>query len=100
MGCRINEGKREKDFGMRLMRNDLWNDLRKRHKAYWHPAKVGCNTYERAFRKENVKGNFFRNWAYYNSKFILKKLVKDLLSLLTYGRRFATLSARKFTTDR
>ena len=43
---------KENDFGMRLMRNDLWNDLRKRHKDYRHPAKVGCNTYERAFNGE------------------------------------------------
>ena len=56
---------------------------------------VGCNTYKRAFKKEKVEGNFLRNWAYYNSKFIFKKLVKDLLSLLTYGRRFATLSIEK-----
>lgn len=50
---------RENDFGMRLMRNDLWNDLRKRHKAYRHPAKVRCiHTIERSksvLKVENVK---------------------------------------------
>lgn len=58
-------------------------------------AKVGCNTYERVLEREKVKGNFCRNWAYYNSKFVLKKLVNDLLSLLTYGRRFVTLLIKK-----
>ena len=42
---------REKDFGMWLMRRDFWSGLRKLHKDYRHPARVGCDTYERAFKK-------------------------------------------------
>ena len=42
---------KEKDFGMRLMRRDFWSGLWKRHKNYRHPARVGCDTYERAFKK-------------------------------------------------
>ena len=42
------------------MRSDLWNGLRKRHKAYLHPAKVGCNTYERTFKKE-YQFNIYNN---------------------------------------
>ena len=59
---------KENDFGMRLMRSDLWNGLRKRHKAYRHPAKVGCNTYERAFKKEyklNIY-NYMKSLDLYN----------------------------------
>lgn len=35
----------------RLVWSDLWIDLRMRHREYRYPAKVGCNTYERAFKK-------------------------------------------------
>ena len=43
--CDDAEGKRL----MRLMREDFWNGLRRRHKEYWHPARVGCiHTMERS----------------------------------------------------
>ena len=46
---------REKDFGMWLMRRDFWSGLRKLHKDYRHPARVGCDTYERAFKIVRLK---------------------------------------------
>lgn len=46
---------KEKDFGIRLMRRDSWSGLRKRHKDYRHPARVGCiHTKERS--KNSVDG--------------------------------------------
>ena len=34
---------------MRLMREDFWSGLRRRHKDYRHPARVGCiHTIERS----------------------------------------------------
>ena len=41
-------------FGMRLMWIDFRNDLGKLHKDYRHPARVGCDTYERAFKKKKL----------------------------------------------
>ena len=43
-----------KDFGMRLMRRDFRSSLRKLHKDYRHPARAGCDTYERAFKKKKI----------------------------------------------
>ena len=43
---------KEKDFGMRLMRRDFWSGFWKRHRDYRYPARVGCDTYFRAFKKK------------------------------------------------
>ena len=52
---------KEKDFGMRLMRRDFWSGLWKRHKNYRHPARVGCDTYERAFKKYVKTEKYLKN---------------------------------------
>ena len=52
---------KEKDFGMRLMRRDFWSGLWKLHKGYRHPARVGCDTYERAFKKYVKTGKYLKN---------------------------------------
>lgn len=38
------------ETSMRLMWIDSGNDLGKLRKDYRHPARVGCDTYERAFK--------------------------------------------------
>lgn len=43
--------------GKRLMRRDFWSGLWKRHKDYRHPARVGCDTYEKAFKIMCVENN-------------------------------------------
>ena len=40
---------------MRLMWIDFRNDLGKLHKDYRHPARVGCDTYERVFKIVRLK---------------------------------------------
>lgn len=37
------------------MRSNSWRGLRKRHKDYRHPVRVGCDTYERTFKVIRMK---------------------------------------------
>ena len=72
-----------------LMQRDFWSGLRKLHKDYRHPERVGCDTYERAFKKQckwniMIKLEFTSMKSEFSPRFIF------------YGNRLLTVGNKNY----